>query len=69
LAVATASQGGPFRTNTLAERRHAHVVRASSAVEINGMRIEARDGAAIEVVAAVRIAAIADSELVMVDAP
>ena len=53
----------------LGERRHGYLVPASGAVEVNGMRINARDGAAIKDVAVVRITAIEDSELVMVDAP
>jgi hypothetical protein len=44
-------------------------VPASGAVEVNGLRIDARDGAAIKDVAVVKIRAIDDSELVMVDAP
>ena len=54
---------------TLGERRHGYLVPASGAVEVNGVRIDARDGAAIKDVAVVRITAIADSEVVMVDAP
>jgi redox-sensitive bicupin YhaK (pirin superfamily) len=53
----------------LAERRHGYLVPASGAVEINGVRIEACDGAAIKDVAVVRITEIEDSEIVMVDAP
>jgi quercetin 2,3-dioxygenase len=53
----------------LGERRHGYLVPAFGAVEVNGLRIDARDGAAIKDVAVVRIAAIEDSELVMVDAP
>jgi hypothetical protein len=45
------------------------LVPASGAVQVNGLRIDARDGAAIKDVAAVRITAIVDSEVVMVDAP
>ena len=41
---------------------------ASGEADVNGLRITARDGA-IEDVAVVRIAAIVDSEVVMVDAP
>jgi hypothetical protein len=44
-------------------------VPASGAVEVNGLWIDARDGAAIRDVAVLRITAIEDSELVMVDAP
>jgi quercetin 2,3-dioxygenase len=36
---------------------------------VNGTRIEARDGAAITNAATVRITAVEDSEVVMVDAP
>ncbi len=54
---------------TLGDRRHGYLVPASGAVEINGVRIEARDGVAIKDVAVVRITAIEDSEVVMVDAP
>jgi len=53
----------------LGDGRHGYLVPASGAVEINGVRIEARDGAAITDVAVVRITAIKDSEVVMVDAP
>ena len=53
----------------LGERRHGYLVPASGAVEVNGVRIDARDGAAIKDVAVVRIMAIEDSEVVMVDAP
>ena len=53
----------------LGEQRHGYLVPASGAVDVNGVKIEERDGAAIKDVAAVRITAIADSELVMVDAP
>jgi redox-sensitive bicupin YhaK (pirin superfamily) len=53
----------------LGKRRHGYLVPASGAVEVNGVRIDARDGAAIKDVATVRIIAIEDSEVVMVDAP
>ena len=53
----------------LGEGRHGYLVPAAGAVAVNGLRIDARDGAAIKNVAVVRITAIEDSELVMVDAP
>jgi len=53
----------------LGERRHGYLGPASGAVWVNGVRIDARDGAAIKDVAVVRITAIENSELVMVDAP
>jgi hypothetical protein len=37
-------------------------------VEVNGVRIEARDGAAIRDEATVRVTAIEDAEMVFVDA-
>jgi quercetin 2,3-dioxygenase len=51
------------------ERRHAYLVPSSGTVDVNGLRIHARDGAAITDVAMVRIAAIEDSDVVMVDVP
>ena len=42
---------------------------ASGAVEANGVRVDARDGAAIKDVAVLKITAIEDSEVVMVDTP
>jgi hypothetical protein len=48
--------------------RYGYPVPASGAVEVNGLRINARDGAAIKDVAVVRITATVDSEVVMVDA-
>jgi len=53
---------------TLDAQRHGYLVPASGAVEVNGTRIDARDGAAIKDVGVVRITALQDSEIVMVDA-
>src|SRR6266702_1149197 len=53
----------------LGEARHGYLVPAFGAVEVNGVRIDARDGAAIKDVPVVRITAMEDSEVVMVDAP
>ena len=52
----------------LGEGRYGYLVPASGAVEVNGLRINARDGGAIKDVAVVRITATVDSEVVMVDA-
>ena len=49
------------------ERQHAYLVPSSGTVDVNGVRIHARDGAAITDVALVRIAAIEDADVVMVD--
>jgi hypothetical protein len=51
----------------LGERRRGYLVPAIGTVEINGVRIDARDGAVIKDVVVVRITAVADLELVMVD--
>jgi redox-sensitive bicupin YhaK (pirin superfamily) len=48
--------------------RHGYLVPAKGAVEVNGVRIEARDGAAIRDEATVRVTAIEDAEMVFVDA-
>ena len=51
-----------------AEGRHLYLVPASGAIEVNGVRLDARDGAAIAGERAIKITALADSELIMVDA-
>ena len=48
--------------------RHGYLVPAVGAVEVNGVTIGARDGAAIRDEAVVRVRAIEDAELVLVDA-
>jgi hypothetical protein len=53
----------------LGESRHAYLVPARGAVEINGVRLEARDGAAIENEAVLKITALEEAEIVLVDAP
>ena len=50
------------------EGHHAYLVPATGAVEINGVRIDARDGAAIADEPLLRVTAIEDAELVLVDA-
>ncbi len=52
----------------LGKGRHGYLVPATGAVELNGVRIDARDGAAIRDVDVVKITAIENSEIVMVDA-
>jgi quercetin 2,3-dioxygenase len=47
--------------------RYAYLVPSSGAVEINGTRVDARDGAAIRDETSLRITAIEDAELVLVD--
>jgi redox-sensitive bicupin YhaK (pirin superfamily) len=47
--------------------RHAYLVPANGTIEVNGVRIGARDGVAIRDESDVRIKALADSEVVLVD--
>lgn len=48
--------------------RKAYLVPAVGAVEIEGIRVNARDGAAISELAILRVTALEDSEVVLVDA-
>ncbi|MBA17420.1 MAG: hypothetical protein CMN73_13855 [Sphingomonas sp.] len=52
----------------LGDDRRGYLVPATGAVEVNGVRVHARDGAAIENVAVLNVTAIEDSEIVLVDA-
>jgi len=61
-------KAGERITYDLGEGRHAYLVPAKGAVEIDGTRIDARDGVAIRDVETVELIALEDSELVMVDA-
>ena len=51
----------------LREGRHAYLVSALGTVELNGVRLAARDGAAIENERVLRVTAIEDAEIVLVD--
>jgi redox-sensitive bicupin YhaK (pirin superfamily) len=51
----------------LADDRRAYLVPARGAVEVNGVRVGTRDGAAIAGEPRLRIAALEDAEVVMVD--
>src|SRR5271163_14457 len=52
----------------LGKDRHGYLVPATGAVEVNGVRLDARDGAAIRDEEGLRIHALDDAELVLVDA-
>ena len=52
----------------LGSTRRAYLVPATGAIEINGLRVNARDGVAIRDEDVLRITAVEDSELVLVDA-
>jgi quercetin 2,3-dioxygenase len=60
-------KAGESLTYRLAEGRRAYLVPAVGAVEVNGVTLNARDGAAIVDEAEITITASADAELVMVD--
>jgi redox-sensitive bicupin YhaK (pirin superfamily) len=61
-------KAGERVTLTLDPKRHAYLVPATGKVDVGGVRIEARDGAAITDVASVEIVGIEDAEIVLVDA-
>jgi hypothetical protein len=61
-------KAGEETTYDLAAGRHAYLVPAAGSVEVNGVRIDARDGAAIKDEPTIRVKAIEDAEVVLVDA-
>jgi redox-sensitive bicupin YhaK (pirin superfamily) len=52
----------------VARSRHLYMVPAKGAIDVNGVRINARDGAAITDLDSLEITAVEDSEIVVVDA-
>ena len=60
-------KGGEIAEYRLGANRRAYLVPAKGAVEVNGVRIEARDGAAIENERVLTLAALEDAEIVLVD--
>ncbi|QQV77749.1 pirin family protein [Sphingomonas aliaeris] len=66
--VGATLKAGETAEYPLGADRHAYLVPASGSVEVNGVRLDARDGAAISDEAILRVTAIADAELVLVDA-
>jgi redox-sensitive bicupin YhaK (pirin superfamily) len=48
--------------------RHAYLVSVGGAVDVNGVRLDPRDGAAITGEASLKITALNDAEVVLVDA-
>ncbi|MDP3299468.1 MAG: pirin family protein, partial [Phenylobacterium sp.] len=61
-------KAGETTEHALDAGRHAYLVPASGRVEVNGVTLEARDGAAITGETSLTITALEDSELVLVDA-
>jgi redox-sensitive bicupin YhaK (pirin superfamily) len=64
---ATLKSGETVRYD-IGESRHGYLVPSRGAVEINGVKLETRDGAAIHGEPTLTITALEDSELVLVDA-
>ena len=65
--VGATLKAGESATYPLGKERKAYLVPATGRVEIDGQRVEARDGAAIGDLDEVRITAVEDSEIVLVD--
>ena len=55
-------------TLTLDPNGHAYLVPATGVLEVGGVRIEARDGAALTGTASVEVIGIEDAEVVLVEA-
>jgi quercetin 2,3-dioxygenase len=66
--VAATLKAGESAEYALGKDRRAYLVPATGAVEIKGLRVNARDGAAIHDEETLRVTAIEDSEVVFVDA-
>jgi len=66
--VAATLKAGETADYPLGDARHGYLVPATGRIEVNGVRVDARDGAAIEKVDRLSITAIEDSEIVLVDA-
>jgi hypothetical protein len=61
-------KAGETTDYALSPERHAYLVPAIGAVEVNGVRLDARDGAAVTGETALTVKALEDSEVVLVDA-
>ena len=66
--LGTTLKAGESAEYSADKARHLYLVPAAGAIEVNGVRVNARDGAAIRDEATLRITALEDSELVLVDA-
>lgn len=66
--LATTLKAGETATYDAEKARHLYLVPAVGSVELNGVRVNARDGAAIHGETKLTITALADAELVLVDA-
>ena len=66
--VAATLKAGESADYPIGRDRKAYLVPATGAIEIDGVRVNARDGAAISDLDIIRVTAIEDSEIVLVDA-
>lgn len=66
--LATTLKAGESAEYSPLAARHLYLVPAAGSVEVNGVRVNARDGAAITDETKLKITALEDSELVLVDA-
>jgi redox-sensitive bicupin YhaK (pirin superfamily) len=67
--LATTLKAGETTTYDLGEGRGAYLVPALGSVEVNGIRVNARDGVAIRAESELAIKSLQDAELVLVDIP
>jgi redox-sensitive bicupin YhaK (pirin superfamily) len=61
-------KAGETTEYSLADGRYGYLVPSAGSVEVNGVRLDTRDGAAIKDEALIRVTALEDAELVLVDA-
>jgi redox-sensitive bicupin YhaK (pirin superfamily) len=66
--MGTTLKSGEAAALNLDPARHAYLVPVNGAVEVNGVRAEARDGVAVTGEARIEITALEDTEIVLVDA-
>ncbi|HUT50075.1 MAG TPA: pirin family protein [Alphaproteobacteria bacterium] len=67
--LAATLNAGQSATHDIAPGRRAYLVVAAGAIEVNGVAMNVRDGAAIEDEASLAITARADSEIILIDLP
>jgi redox-sensitive bicupin YhaK (pirin superfamily) len=61
-------KAGETTEYVLGKDRHAYLVAAVGAVDVNGVRLDARDGAAVKDEEVLKVTALEDAEVVLVDA-
>lgn len=66
--VGATLKAGETAEYKLGTDRHAYLVPAQGSIEVNGVRLDARDGAAIAHEAVLRVTAVNDAEIILVDA-